>query len=122
MGKYVEVRDGLDPLTKPILDYLERIYGMPSVDVKAVALDSEVGRVQLITVTLMVRNRESVLADGGAIRTPYPPGAVVGENEWIGPSSENPAVPPPPGEDVTKIMRPAGYPMPESAPTWRRDA
>jgi hypothetical protein len=65
VGKHVVVRDGLDPLTKPILDYLERVYGMPATDVKSVALDSEVGQVQLITVTVMVRQGEPVLADSG---------------------------------------------------------
>ncbi len=53
--EYVVVSDGQDLLTERILDYLDRTYGMPAKDIRAVALQSEAGQLQLLTVTLMVR-------------------------------------------------------------------
>lgn len=54
--EHVIVTTGDDQLTKPMLDYLNRTYGIPARDIKALNLDSEVGQVQILTVTLMVRN------------------------------------------------------------------
>jgi hypothetical protein len=49
------VTDGRkDPLTAPVLAYLERRYGMPAGDIVRVQLDSHSGRPQLVTVTLLV--------------------------------------------------------------------
>lgn len=53
--EYRVVTDGKDPLTTRILNYLDRTYGIPAKDITAVALESEVGQPQLLTVTLMVR-------------------------------------------------------------------
>jgi hypothetical protein len=49
------VTDGEDPLTKPVLDYLAFTYGIPRGDIRALIVESEVNRPQLITVTLLVR-------------------------------------------------------------------
>lgn len=49
------VRDGRDPLTGPCLEYLESL-GVPAADVKRIELDSTIGDVQLLTVTLIVRH------------------------------------------------------------------
>ena len=48
------VSNGLDPLTKPSIDYLALKYGIPAKDVQRVQLDSEVGQAQILTVTLLV--------------------------------------------------------------------
>lgn len=56
MSRHVVITNGDDPLTKPIMDYLDSLYGIDPADVRAVELRSEVGAPQLITVTLMVRN------------------------------------------------------------------
>jgi hypothetical protein len=49
------VTDGRkDPLTAPVLAYLERRYGMPARDIVRVQVDSHAGRPQLVTVTLLV--------------------------------------------------------------------
>ena len=53
-NKHLIVENGLDPLTRPILEYLERTYGIPAQDIRSLALDSSVSEIQLVTVTLMV--------------------------------------------------------------------
>jgi hypothetical protein len=52
----VVVTDGRDPLTAPIVDYLERRYG-PGItaDIVGLVLNSHVSEVQTLTVTLRVR-------------------------------------------------------------------
>jgi hypothetical protein len=54
MAKRLVVTDGQDPLTKPILDYLDAWYGIPHGDIRAITLESATGDVQLVTVTLLV--------------------------------------------------------------------
>ena len=50
------IRDGQDPLTEPILDYLEYRYGdQITPDIRRVQLDSEIGSPQIITLELYVR-------------------------------------------------------------------
>lgn len=49
------VSDGQDPLTAPLVDYLDRQYGIPLSHIRRVQLDSEVGNVQTVTVTLLVQ-------------------------------------------------------------------
>lgn len=56
------VTDGRDPLTGPVLDYLERL-GVPAAHVKRIELDSAVGDVQTVRVTLIV-HREALAEDG----------------------------------------------------------
>ena len=51
----VLVRDGKDPLTSPILQYLIGL-GIDQTDIVRVLLDSQFGMVQTVTVTLMVRD------------------------------------------------------------------
>jgi hypothetical protein len=53
--RHLVVTNGDDPLTAPIVDYLVRTYALAKTDIKRVQLDSQVGDVQTITVTLMVR-------------------------------------------------------------------
>jgi hypothetical protein len=57
MAKRLVVTDGQDPLTKPILDYLDAWYGIPHGDIRAITLESATGDVQLVTVTLLVHAR-----------------------------------------------------------------
>jgi hypothetical protein len=52
---YEVVTTGKDPLTRPILDYLDRTYGIPATDIRSLDLHSQAGGVQTVTVTLMVR-------------------------------------------------------------------
>lgn len=49
------IKDGQDPLTRPIIDYLATTYGMPEQHIKSVQLISEVGAPQIITLTLLVQ-------------------------------------------------------------------
>lgn len=62
MNTYRIIRDGLDPLTRPALDYVTAL-GVPATDIKSIRLDSAVGTVQTITVTLLVRS--DMPTDGG---------------------------------------------------------
>jgi len=55
MVKHRVVMDGQDPLTRPVLEYLDGTYGIPSEDIRAVTLESRTGDVQVVTVELMVR-------------------------------------------------------------------
>lgn len=61
--KRLIVANGEDELTAPIVDYLERQYGIPKDHIRKVQLDSEVGRPQFITVTLFVDQEENPNAD-----------------------------------------------------------
>lgn len=49
------VTDGLDPLTRPALDYLVSEYGIDPHHIKRIQLDSPAADVQMITVTLLVQ-------------------------------------------------------------------
>lgn len=53
MGSVI-VMDGKDPLTKPVLDYLKRAYGIPAGHVQAIQLHSGVGQVMTVEVTLVI--------------------------------------------------------------------
>ena len=55
MGRPLVVTDGNDPMTRAILDYLDRMYGIPAQHVKSLNLSSQHGDVQMLTVTLMVQ-------------------------------------------------------------------
>lgn len=55
MPRHIVIKNGDDALTAPIVAYLEQNYGIEPADIKSVALVSEVGDVQLLTVTLMVK-------------------------------------------------------------------
>lgn len=54
---YRVVRDGQDALTKPALDYLTGL-GIPATSIRRIELDSPVGDVQTVRVTLMVNTVE----------------------------------------------------------------
>jgi hypothetical protein len=49
------VKDGKELEIRAALDYLKREYAMPAGDVKAVAVEGEIGAPMLITVTVYVR-------------------------------------------------------------------
>lgn len=55
MAKLVVISDGRDFLTRNALEYLDSTYGIPADDIRAIDVYSEVGQIQTITVTLMVR-------------------------------------------------------------------
>lgn len=57
------VTDGLDPLTRPALDYLVSEYGIDPAHINKIVLTSLYGDVQMITVTLLVQQ---------AAKTPSP--------------------------------------------------
>lgn len=54
MAKPLIVTDGKDPLTSLALWYLDRAYGIPPGDVRAVRVNSEIGQALTIEVTLLV--------------------------------------------------------------------
>jgi hypothetical protein len=60
MARHVVTKNGDDPLTAPIVEYLAREYGMDPADMRRVELISEVGDLQLLVVTLMVRTKRVV--------------------------------------------------------------
>lgn len=49
-------QSGKEPGIREAIDYLDRQYGMPSRDIKAVAIEGEIGRPILITVTVYMQN------------------------------------------------------------------
>jgi hypothetical protein len=53
MSRELVVLDGQDPITRPVLRYLQCL-GVPARDIRRIEVDSEVGQPQLITVTIMV--------------------------------------------------------------------
>jgi hypothetical protein len=53
MPRHIVIKNGDDALTAPIVAYLRSQYGMDPADIKSVALVSEVGQPQLLTVTMM---------------------------------------------------------------------